>query len=312
MGWFTPIYPVRLHAVEGAPEATIRRALDLGITLVDTADMYGPYTNEELVGEAIRGRRDEVTLATKFGIVRLPDGGRAYNGRPEYVFRSCDGSLQRLRVDHIDLYYFHRVDPDVPIDETVGAMGELVSRGKVRFVGISEAAAPNIRKAHSAYPLTAVQTELSLWTRDPEENGVLEATRELGIGFVAYSPLGRGFLSGRFRTPEDLDPDDTRRSHPRFQGENFQKNLKLVDEVQAIAREKGVTPSQLAIAWVLARGEDVVPIPGTKRRAYLEENAGAPDVELTPDDLARLDEIFPPGAAAGTRYPEAVMGVVNR
>ena len=292
--------------------ATIRRALDLGVTLLDTADMYGPYTNEELVGEAIRGRRDEVVLASKFGIVRLPDGGRAVNGRPDYAFRSCDDSLRRLRVDHIDLYYLHRVDASVPIDETVGAMGELVQQGKVRFIGLSEAAAETIRKAHGTFPLSALQSEFSLWTRDIEENGVLETIRELGIGLVAYSPLGRGFLTGQFRQPEDLTEDDTRRNHPRFQGENFRKNLALVERVEEIAAARHVAPAQLALAWVLSRGDDVVPIPGTKRRSYLEQNLAAADIELTPEERARLDEVFPPGAAAGTRYPQALMGTINR
>ena len=292
--------------------ATIRRALDLGVTLLDTADMYGPHTNEELVGEAIRGRRDDVVLATKFGIVRLPDGGRMVNGRPDYAFKSCDGSLRRLRVDHIDLYYLHRVDPSVPIDETVGAMGELVQQGKVRFIGLSEAGAETIRKAHGTFPLSALQSEFSLWTRDIEENGVLETIRELGIGLVAYSPLGRGFLTGRFRGPEDLAEDDTRRNHPRFQGENFAKNLALVERAEEIAAARPVTPAQLALAWVLSRGQDVVPIPGTKRRSYLEQNLAAADVELTPEERARLEEVFPPGVAAGTRYPPAIMGTIDR
>ncbi len=292
--------------------ATIRRALDLGVTLLDTADMYGPFTNEELVGEAIRGRRNEVAVATKFGIVRLPNGGRAVNGRPEYAFRSCDASLRRLRVDHIDLYYLHRVDPDVPIDETVGAMGELVQQGKVRFIGLSEAAADTIRKAHRTFPLSALQSEFSLWTRDVEENGVLATIRELGIGFVPYAPLGRGFLTGRFRKPEDLPEDDTRRNHPRFQGENFGKNLELLERVEEIAAARHITPAQLALAWVLSQGEDLVPIPGTKRRVYLEQNIAAADIELSPEDKARLEEVFPPGAAAGTRYPAAMMPAVNR
>jgi len=281
--------------------ATIRRALDLGISLLDTADMYGPFTNEKLVGRAIAGRRDEVVVATKFGNERRSDGTRlGINGRPEYVLRACDASLERLGVDHIDLYYQHRVDPNTPIEETVGAMAELVAAGKVRYLGLSEAAPETIRRAHARFPITALQTEWSLWTRDPETNGVLATVRELGIGFVAYSPLGRGFLSGSIQTTDDLAPDDFRRHNPRFAGDNFVKNLLLVDRVREIAAEKGITPGQLALAWVLAQGDDVVPIPGTKRRSYLEENAAADDVRLTPDDISRLDEAFPPGAAAMT------------
>src|SRR5919206_736505 len=261
--------------------ATIARALDLGVTLLDTADMYGPFTNERLVGRAIRGRRDEVVLATKFGNVRGPGGvWLGVNGRPEYVRKSCDGSLQRLGVDHIDLYYQHRVDRSVPIEETVGAMSDLVRQGKVRYLGLSEAAAATIRRAHREYPISALQTEYSLWTRDPEDE-ILPVCRELGIGFVAYSPLGRGFLTGRFRTFEDLPEDDYRRNSPRFQGENFQRNLDLVKRVEEIAKEKKITASQLALAWVLSRGKDVVPIPGTKRRKYLEENAAADRIRLT-------------------------------
>ncbi|HET9986523.1 MAG TPA: aldo/keto reductase [Longimicrobiales bacterium] len=292
--------------------ATLHRALDLGIAFLDTSDAYGPHTNERLVGEAIRGRRDEVVLATKFGVVRTPDGASALNGRPEYVFAACDASLKRLGVDHIDLYYQHRVDPDVPIDETVGAMGELVSRGKVRFLGLSEAAPDTIRRAHAAHPLSALQTEYSLWTRDPEENGVLDTVRELGIGFVAYSPLGRGFLAGQLRSPEDLAADDVRRQHPRFQGENFARNAELVERIREIAREKKVTPAQLAIAWVLSRGPDIVPIPGTKRRRYLDENVEAAQIDLSAAELERLDEVAPPGAAAGPRYPERGMKAVHR
>ncbi len=292
--------------------ATIRRALDLGITFLDTADMYGPHTNEELVGEAIRGRREEVVLATKFGIVRLPDGGRAYNGRPEYVRKSIDGSLRRLGVEYVDLYYQHRVDPEVPIEETVGAIGELVREGKVLYVGLSEAAAETVRRGHREYPISALQSEFSLWTRDPDENGVLDTLRELDIGLVAYAPLGRGFLTGQITKPEDLAEDDVRRGHPRFHGENFRKNLDLVERVEAIARRLKVTPAQLALAWVLARGDHIVPIPGTGRRAHLEQNAEAVDVELSTADLEALDEVFPPGAAAGTRYPESGMKVVNR
>ncbi len=292
--------------------ATIRRALDLGITFLDTADMYGPHTNEELVGEAIRGRRDEVVLATKFGIVRLPDGGRSVSGRPEYVRKSIDGSLGRLGVEYVDLYYQHRVDPDVPIEETVGAMAELVTAGKVLYLGLSEAGPDTIRRGHREYPLSAVQSEFSLWTRDPDENGVLDTLRDLDIGLVAYAPLGRGFLTGQIRTPQDLAEDDVRRNHPRFQGDNFKKNLELVERVESIARRLKVTPAQLAIAWVLARGDHIVPIPGTKRRAYLEQNAEAADIQLSATDLEALDEIFPPGAAAGTRYPERDMHRVNR
>lgn len=288
----------------------IHRALDLGVTFLDTADMYGVGRNEELVGRAIRGRRDEVVLATKFGNVRGPNGERlGINGRPEYVRQACDASLKRLGVDHIDLYYQHRVDPDTPIEETVGAMAELVQAGKVRFLGLSEASAATLRRANAVHPITALQSEYSLWTRDPEEE-VLPTCRELGIGFVAYSPLGRGFLSGQFRSPEDLPADDFRRHNPRFQGENFQKNLRLVEAVQDMAREKGCTPSQLALAWLLAQGNDIVPIPGTKRVRYLEENLGALNVHLNADDLAQLEAVFPLGAAAGERYPD--MSSVNR
>jgi aryl-alcohol dehydrogenase-like predicted oxidoreductase len=283
--------------------ATIHRALDLGVTLLDTADMYGPFTNERLVGRAIRERRDDVVLATKFGIQRTSDGGRlGVSGRPEYVRSACDASLDRLGVDHIDLYYQHRVDMQTPIEETVGAMAELVAAGKVRHLGLSEAAPDTIRRASSVHPITALQTEWSLWTRDPETDGVLDAVRELGIGFVAYSPLGRGFLSGSIRTVEDLAQDDFRRHNPRFQGDNFGKNLELLERVSEIAAEKGVTPSQLALAWVLAQGSDVVPIPGTKRRGYLEENIGADDIVLTDEELRRIDEVFPVGAASGDRY----------
>jgi aryl-alcohol dehydrogenase-like predicted oxidoreductase len=293
--------------------ATIHRALDLGIDFLDTADMYGPFTNERLVGRAIRDRRDGVVLATKFGNSRGEDGSfLGIRGDPEYVRQACDASLQRLGVDHIDLYYQHRVDQTVPIEETVGAMAELVAAGKVRFLGLSEAGSETIRRAHAVHPIAALQTEWSLWTRDVEENGILDTVRELGIGFVAYSPLGRGFLTGRFQKFEDLPEDDWRRSQPRFQGENFQKNLDLVHEVESMAREKGVTPSQLALAWVLAQGRDVVPIPGTKRVKYLEENAAAVDVELSDDDLRRIDAAFPVGAAVGTRYPEGGMKNVNR
>ena len=292
--------------------ATIHRALDLGITLLDTADVYGPHTNERLVGRAIAGQRDAIVLATKFGIMRGPDPkSRGVNGRPEYVRASCDASLQRLGVDHIDLYYQHRVDPNVPIEETVGAMADLVGQGKVRYLGLSEAAPATIRRAHAVHPISALQTEYSLWSREPEAE-ILPTCRELGIGFVAYSPLGRGFLTGRFRRFEDLPPDDYRRTVPRFQGENFEKNLDLVGHIEALARQKGCTPSQLALAWLLHRGDDIVPIPGTKRRRYLEENAKAVDVRLTPQDMAEIDRRAPSGVAVGTRYPEPGMRTVNR
>ena len=291
--------------------ATIDRALELGITLLDTADAYGPHTNERLVGQAIKGRRDRVVLATKFGNVRGSDGSWAgINGRPEYVRAACDASLARLGVDRIDLYYQHRVDTTVPIEDTVGAMADLVRAGKVTYLGLSEAAPQTIRKAHATHPISALQTEYSLWTRDPEDE-VLATCRELGIGFVAYSPLGRGFLSGRFRKPEDLAADDYRRNNPRFQGENFSRNLALADAVQAMAREKKCTASQLALAWVLAQGEDIVPIPGTKRRRYVQENAGAAEIRLTPEDLRRIDRAIPRDSASGLRYPEAGMRRVN-
>ena len=289
---------------EGEAIATIQRALELGVTFLDTADMYGPFTNERLVGRAIADRRDGVVLATKFGNQRTEDGGFVrINGTPEYVREACDASLRRLGIDHIDLYYQHRVDPDVAIEETVGAMKELVDAGKVSYLGLSEAAPETIRRAHAVHPISALQTEYSLWSRDPED-AILPTVRELGIGYVAYSPLGRGFLSGSVRSPEDLDEDDFRRQSPRFQGENFERNLELVDRVEEIAREKDVTPGQLALAWVLAQGEDVVPIPGTKRRSYLEENAAAVEVELTDDDLRRIGEAAPQGAAAGERYAD--------
>ena len=285
--------------------ATIHRALDLGVNFLDTADIYGPHTNEELVGSAIKGRRDEVVLATKFGIVRDPDdpSRRGVNGRPEYVRSSIDGSLQRLGLDHVDLYYQHRVDTTVPIEETVGAMAELVQVGKVRFLGLSEAGPETIRRAHAVHPISALQSEWSLWSRDLED-GVVPVARELGIGIVAYSPLGRGFLTGQIKSPNDFDDDDFRQHQPRFQGENFAKNLELVEAVRALAEEKGITAGQLALAWVHGQGDDVFPIPGTKRRTYLEENVAAADVELSDDDLRRLDEILPPGAAAGDRYPD--------
>ncbi|HST11526.1 MAG TPA: aldo/keto reductase [Terriglobales bacterium] len=293
--------------------ATIDRALELGITFLDTADAYGPHTNEELVGKAIKGKRDQVVLATKFGIVRDPANPnlRAVNGKPEYVRASCDASLRRLGVDHIDLYYQHRVDPKTPIEETVGAMAQLVKEGKIRHIGLSEAGPQTLRRAARVHKITALQSEYSLWTRDPEGE-VLPTCRELGIGFVAYSPLGRGFLAGQFKRFEDLPADDYRRISPRFQGENFQKNLDLVKRVEELAREKGCTPSQLALAWVLAQGEDIVPIPGTKKRRYLEDNTGAVNVRLTPDNLKRIEEAFPSGAAAGERYPANMMQLVNQ
>jgi aryl-alcohol dehydrogenase-like predicted oxidoreductase len=293
--------------------ATIHRALDLGITHLDTADMYGPWANEELVGRAIDGRRDEVVLASKFGN-EVDESGRLtgrVNGRPEYLRQAVDGSLKRLGVDHIDLYYQHRVDPDTPVEETFGALGELVTQGKVRFLGISEAAPETIRRAHATHPLSAVQTEYSLFTRDVEENGVLDTVRELGIGFVAYSPIGRGFLSGAIRSLDDLPEDDRRRRFPRFSEDNLAQNLAVVDKVNELAREKGVTASQLAIAWVLSRGDDVVAIPGTKRRRYLEENAAASDVRLSDADLAAIDRVSPAGVAAGGRYDEGGMRTVH-
>jgi len=289
--------------------ATIHRALDLGVNFLDTADMYGPFTNEKLVGRAIAGRRDEVVLATKFGNARGPNGEwLGIRGDADYVRQACDDSLERLGVDYIDLYYQHRVDRSTPIEETVGAMAELVEAGKVRYVGLSEASPDTIRRAHATHPISALQSEYSLWSRDPEEDA-LPTVRELGIGFVAYSPLGRGFLSGAIRSLEDLAEDDYRRRNPRFQGANFQRNLDLADAVRAIADEKGVMPSQLALAWVLSRGDDVVPIPGTKRRQYLEENAGAADVQLTSEELQRIESAFPKGATAGDRYPD--MSTVN-
>ncbi|MDP9001731.1 MAG: aldo/keto reductase [Myxococcota bacterium] len=290
--------------------ATIVRAIDLGVTFLDTADMYGPFTNEKLVGLALQGRRDKVTLATKFGNERRPDGSWiGVNGRPEYVRAACDASLQRLGVDTIDLYYQHRVDTSVPIEETVGAMAELVKKGKVRYLGLSEAAAATVRRAHAVHPITALQTEYSLWSREPEDE-LLPTVRELGIGFVAYSPLGRGMLGGRIRRFEDLAPDDRRRAFPRFQGENFARNLAVVDRVRELAERRHVTPSQLALAWVLAQGPDIVPIFGTKRRAYLEENVTAANLTLTPEELAQIDALSPRGVAAGERYPD--LSSVNR
>jgi aryl-alcohol dehydrogenase-like predicted oxidoreductase len=291
--------------------ATIHRALELGVNFFDTADMYGMGDNERLVGAAIADRRDDVVLATKFGVVRDPEDhrGRSVNGRPEYVVRACDNSLRRLRVDHIDLYYQHRVDPDVPIEETVGAMASLIEQGKVRHLGLSEASVETIRRAHAVHPITALQSEYSLWTRDAEDE-ILPTLRELGIGLVAYSPLGRGFLTGRFQSPDDFPEGDFRRNNPRFQGENFYANVRLVERVKELAREHDCTPGQLALAWVLRQGDDVVPIPGTKRRRYLEENVDAAEIELSEEDLRRLDEAAPVGATAGDRYPD--MSGVNR
>ncbi|WP_434387370.1 aldo/keto reductase [Melittangium boletus] len=292
--------------------AVIHRALERGLDFLDTADMYGPFTNEQLVGRAIADRRDRVVLATKFGNMRTQDGAYlGINGKPEYVREACEASLKRLGVDHIDLYYQHRVDPTVPIEDTVGAMAELVKQGKVRYLGLSEASPSTIRRAHAVHPISALQTEYSLWSRDPEDE-ILPTVRALGIGFVAYSPLGRGFLTGRFRSVEDLEPGDYRRNSPRFQGENFAKNLQLVDKVNQLAARKKVQASQLALAWVLARGEDIVPIPGTKRLPYLEENLAAADIRLSAEELRELDAIAPLGAAAGLRYPEANMKSLNR
>ncbi len=288
--------------------ATIHRALDLGINFLDTADVYGPFTNEVLVGKAITGKRSQVVLATKFGNVRAPDGRfLGQNGRPEYVRAACDASLGRLGVDHIDLYYQHRVDRAVPIEDTVGAMADLVQQGKVRFLGLSEASAQTVRRAHAVHPITALQTEYSLWSRDVEEE-ILPTVRELAIGFVAYSPLGRGFLTGQIKRPEDIPDGDWRRNHPRFQGENFQKNLDLVRRVEALARAKRCRPAQLALAWLLAKGDDIVPIPGTKRRQYVEENVGALDVTLAGAEIAQLEDL---GAAAGARYADGAMRTVN-
>ena len=293
--------------------ATIHRALELGITFFDTADMYGPHTNEQLLGRAIRGHREQVVIATKFGILRDPEKPefRGISGKPDYVRKACEGSLRRLDVDVIDLYYQHRVDPGTAIEETIGAMAKLVREGKVRFLGLSEAGTEAIRRAHAVHPITALQSEYSLWTRDPED-GVLDVCRELGIGFVPYSPLGRGFLTGKIQKPEDLPQDDYRRTTPRFQDENFQRNLDLVKRIEEIACEKRCTPAQLALAWVLVQGDDIVPIPGTKRRKYLQENVGALDVNLTSKDLARIDEVAPRDAFAGSRYPEEMMRLLSR
>ena len=294
--------------------ATIHRALEVGVNFLDTADMYGPFTNEELVGKAIASKRDEFVIATKFGIVRDPSDPsvRGVNGKPEYIRNAVEGSLKRLGIETIDLYYQHRVDPETPIEDTVGELARLVEQGKIKHIGLSEASADTLRRAYAVHPVTALQSEYSLWTRDVEGNGVLNACRELNIGFVAYSPLGRGFLSGQITRFEDLAEDDYRRHSPRFQGENFDRNLQLVHKVEEIASSKGITTSQLALAWVLARGEDIVPIPGTKRRKYLEQNAAAVDVSLTEDEIQQIETVFPPDAAAGARYPEAMMASVNR
>ncbi|MCA0368024.1 MAG: aldo/keto reductase [Proteobacteria bacterium] len=298
-------------ADEAQSIAVIHRALDLGVTLFDTAEMYGPHTNEVLVGKALKDRRDQAFIATKFGINRQPDGSAVTDGSPANVRRAVEGSLSRLGVDHIDLYYQHRIDPNTPIEETVGAMAELVKEGKVRFLGLSEAAPETLRRAQATHPITALQTEYSLWSRDPED-GLLDVVRELGIGFVPYSPLGRGFLSGEIKSIDDLAPDDFRRTNPRFAGDNFQKNLDLVDAVGAIAEDKGVTGAQLALAWVLAQGDDLVPIPGTRRISTLEQNVAAADIVLTAEDLARIEAVFPRGAAAGERYAPGGMSSLNR
>jgi len=294
--------------------ATLHRALELGVNLLDTADMYGPHSNEELIGKAIAGKRDQVFLASKFGIVRDPanPGARGVNGRPEYIRQSIDGTLKRLGVDTLDLYYQHRIDPQVAIEETVGAMAELVSAGKVRYLGLSEASVATLERAHRVHPISALQSEYSLWSRDQEENGCLAACRRLGVAFVPYSPLGRGFLTGALKSPDDFAADDYRRFSPRFQGENFAKNLLLVQQVQALAAEKGVTAGQLALAWVLAQGDYLIPIPGTKQRKYLEENVAALQVKLSADELQALEAVFAANATAGLRYPEEVMKLLDR
>jgi aryl-alcohol dehydrogenase-like predicted oxidoreductase len=296
---------------ESESVATLHRALDFGINFFDTADVYGPHTNEELVGRTLKPHRDKVIIATKFGMVRKPDGTRGVNGSPEYVRASCDASLKRLGIDTIDLYYQHRVDPNTPIEETVGAMAELVKAGKVRYLGLSEAGAKTIHRAHATHPISAVQSEYSLWSRDHEEDEIIATVRELGIGFAAYSPLGRGFLTGQIRKPSDLAADDWRHSSPRFQGENFQKNLDLVVKIEEFAEKRKVQASQLALAWVLAQGDDIVPIPGTKRRSYLEENAAAVEIKLTPNELINLDALAPRDVAQGERYAPEMMGMLS-
>ena len=302
------------HRDDAESIATIQHALDRGLSLLDTADAYGPHLNEELVGKAIQGRREQAFVATKFGIVRDPGNpqARGVNGRPDYVRATCEGSLKRLGIETIDLYYQHRVDPNVPIEETVGAMAELVQAGKVRHLGLSEASAATLERASKVHPIAALQSEFSLWTRDPEDNGVLDACRRLGISLVAYSPLGRGFLTGAIRSPDDFEADDYRRSSPRFMGENFARNLALVDKVKALAADKGCSPAQLALAWVLAQGDDVLAIPGTKKRSRLDENLGALEVVLSKNDLAAIDAVFPPEAVAGARYAAASMAHVER
>jgi aryl-alcohol dehydrogenase-like predicted oxidoreductase len=293
--------------------ATIHRALELGITLLDTADAYGPFTNEELVGRAIVGKRDKVVLATKFGILRGPrPEDRGLDGSPAYIRSAIEGSLKRLRVDHVDLYQYHRVDGKTPIEESVGALADLVKQGKVRYIGLSEVNRDTLKRAHAVHPISSVQSEYSLWTRDPESDGVLETCRELGVGFLAYSPLGRGFLTGQIKRVEDFDADDYRRTSPRFQGENFGKNLQLVQRIEQLAHKRGCTASQLALAWVLAKGQHIVPIPGTKRRKYLEENAGADALQLKAAEVSEIDQLFPPDAATGNRYPELMMGYLAR